>query len=87
MSAASGGRCERAAAIYIAVSTLLVVFDAPDNLKGAFFDNGFKPFGRQRGAWFREFAEITEEARELEYELAGVGLRPRWQPGRKRDPV
>jgi hypothetical protein len=66
---------------------LLVVFDAPELLKHEFLQNGFKPYGRQRGAWCREFADPgSDEARDLHYELAGVGLRPRWwQP--KVEPV
>jgi hypothetical protein len=65
------------------MAELLVVFDAPDYLKHEFLENGFLPFGRQRGAWFRRFEERGDETRDLEYELTGVGLRPRWWVARE----
>lgn len=56
----------------------LVVFDAPDLLKHAFLQNGFAPHGRNPGAWSRRLDPTTDEARDIEYELQGVGLKPKW---------
>lgn len=57
---------------------LMVVFDAPVDLKRAFFDNGFKPFGKQAGAWCKPIERGSADALDLEYELSGVGLAVRW---------
>jgi hypothetical protein len=56
----------------------MVVFDAPEALKHAFLGNGFRPHGRQPGAWRLEIDPASDEARDLEYELKGVGLQVRW---------
>lgn len=57
----------------------LVVFDAPALLTHSFLDNGFQRHGRQAGAWHRHFDDpASDEARDIEYELTGVGLKPRW---------
>lgn len=61
-------------------SALMVIFDAPAELREAFFENQFKPYGRQHGAWCRLFADPAgEEARDLEYEITGVGMVVRWR--------
>jgi hypothetical protein len=57
---------------------LLVVFDAPEVLRHAFLENGFLPYGRQSGAWARKIDPASDEARDLEYELKGVGLTVKW---------
>jgi hypothetical protein len=60
--------------------TLLYLFDASTDLDPVFRSWSFKPYGKQRGAWCRDFdSRHTDEAREIEYELQGVGLNPRWR--------
>lgn len=64
-----------------APKTRLVVFDASDDLNYAFVLAGFTKHGRQPGAWSRQIDPATDEARDLIYELEGVGLHPRlWEP-------
>jgi hypothetical protein len=58
---------------------LMVVFDASPNLTGAFRAAGFRPYGRQRGAWCRGCDPHSEEADDLTYELNGVGLYVKWR--------
>ncbi len=59
---------------------LLYLFDAPKELLWAFRHNGFRPYGGQQGAWCRSFDDrMSAEARDIEYELTGVGLLPRWR--------
>jgi hypothetical protein len=62
----------------------LVVFDAPLALNHEFLLAGFLPHGRQPGAWSRPFADPnSDEARDIAYELKGVGLTAKWwQPTR-----
>ncbi len=61
------------------MAQIMVIFDAPTELKHAFLANGFLPHGRQPGAWSRAFDDpASEEARDLEYEITGVGLRVKW---------
>ena len=60
-------------------SSRMVVFDAPADLRHAFLENGFKPHGRQPGAWSRAFDNPQgTEARDLEYEISGIGLAVKW---------
>jgi hypothetical protein len=57
----------------------MVIFDAPADLMHAFLENGFRPHGRQPGAWSRPFSNPkSAEARDLEYEIAGVGMTVKW---------
>jgi hypothetical protein len=59
---------------------LMIVYDAPRNLRRVFFKNGFRPYGSVGSSWCRTIAPASEEARDLEYELRGVGLRVVWGP-------
>ncbi|HXE51216.1 MAG TPA: hypothetical protein VN663_22755 [Ramlibacter sp.] len=57
---------------------MMVVFDAPPELNHAFLENGFLPHGRQAGAWHIRIDPDSTEARDLAYELKGVGLTAKW---------
>lgn len=57
---------------------MMVVFDAPLRLTHAFLENGFQRHGRQRGAWHLRIDPASDAARDLEYELKGVGLAVKW---------
>jgi hypothetical protein len=57
---------------------MMCVFDAPPELNHAFLENGFKRHGKQPGAWHRRIDPASTEARDLEYELNGVGLAVKW---------
>jgi hypothetical protein len=61
---------------------MMVVFDAPPALTHAFLENGFRRHGRQPGAWHLRIDPSTDLARDIEYELKGVGLTVKWwEPG------
>lgn len=50
---------------------LLIVYDAPDELRRAFFENGFRRYGRVGSSWvIGPLDPASAEARDLEYELA-----------------
>lgn len=58
---------------------LMVVFGAPRNLRREFFTSGFRPYGRVPGNWCLDIDPASVEARDLEYEVSGVGLRVVWR--------
>lgn len=64
----------------MADSQLMVVYDAPAVLRRAFFENGFRPYGSRGSSWCRTIDPASDEARDLEYELKGVGLKVGWRP-------
>jgi len=63
---------------------LMVVYDAPVNLRRAFFENGFRRYGPRGSSWCRDIDRDSDEARDLEYELQGVGLTVVWRQSKPR---